>query len=499
MGCDVTRLGAEVIKAVVDGPHASFSTGTSARFPGLTTYAIDPRVAALSGTVALIASCNVARAIDGKDVDRAIVVNDRGDEFDTGAITSGQHAVGIWADVDRFHVAWITGNGLMLGEAVLKPDMTLIAMKTGPSLLGGTSQGIANYTRNGVEWRDHNNFVRLGGVGFSRPMTVGNWTVGLHGDPNWVLLFDHREQQVLVCRRVATDKACRLVADVAGNPVIAVTGAQMFLTLADFVPYAASQPPPDPQPNDPEPEPDMPLPDESAIFARIEQLRATYDAVMTDDDCVELLNRVAWEFSGVGLYDKDGGNHGVRYDNERFSIDYLVTLPPHPPRMADVFEDAGVDPGHIGKTEPQQFSWRELNAEDNETPEKFGRPIEPRPTEPPPGGDDGNGGGAGSDPEDDDDDDQAGGGSQPGDGELLKAYEAIIAALKLLPDIFRKELSESDKRLRADLPKMIREALYNELRNTEVEGGINASVRILGNISGNTRLKFVDKKSEPPQ
>lgn len=94
------------------------------------------------------------------------------------------------------------------------------------------------------------------------------------------------------------------------------------------------------------------LPDN--VFAALQQERAKYGTPMTNDQCVDLLNTVAYQFAsaGWGLYKKPSGNNGIRSDGTPCSVDFLVLSPSA--AGFDVFTDAG------GATTPQRGGEPEL-------------------------------------------------------------------------------------------------------------------------------------------
>lgn len=77
------------------------------------------------------------------------------------------------------------------------------------------------------------------------------------------------------------------------------------------------------------------------ILTSLQRERAKYGATMTDDQCVELINAVAWAHraDGWGVNAKDFGTHGVRYDGARLAHDILHHKPTD--RIYDVLASAG--------------------------------------------------------------------------------------------------------------------------------------------------------------
>lgn len=65
------------------------------------------------------------------------------------------------------------------------------------------------------------------------------------------------------------------------------------------------------------------------LLATVGKVRATYGTPMTDDECVELCNTVAWEHraDGWGLSQKLGGIRGLRRDGASCAHDILHHLP----------------------------------------------------------------------------------------------------------------------------------------------------------------------------
>jgi hypothetical protein len=83
-----------------------------------------------------------------------------------------------------------------------------------------------------------------------------------------------------------------------------------------------------------------------SLLADVTAERARYGATMTNDECVALLNAVAWKNrgNGWGLGRKTSGNRGRRSDGVECTVDGLVH------RDSTTFVDALRDAG--GKSEP---------------------------------------------------------------------------------------------------------------------------------------------------
>lgn len=99
----------------------------------------------------------------------------------------------------------------------------------------------------------------------------------------------------------------------------------------------------------------------------IQAARARYGPLMTNNECVELLNRIAWENPGWGLLSKPGGNNGQRTDGVLCSIDYLVRQSDY--AGFDVLQNAGGN----GPSAPQ---WSD-NPSDQFDQTRFVKPILP--------------------------------------------------------------------------------------------------------------------------
>jgi hypothetical protein len=135
--------------------------------------------------------------------------------------------------------------------------------------------------------------------------------------------------------------------------------------------------------------------------------------------------------------------------------------------MADVLSDAGKDDESDGLSIPQQFEWRELDADHEETPDRFVAPIVPSdqpPTPPPPGDDPG-------DPPDDGDDPPP-----TSERELIDAIRDLVAA------------SEAQTEVMAGLPQLVADIVREELRKTIYTGEIDASARFIGAVKGTVTL-----------
>lgn len=110
--------------------------------------------------------------------------------------------------------------------------------------------------------------------------------------------------------------------------------------------------------------------------------RAKYGATMSDDECAELVNAVAWQnrADGWGLSGKTFGTHGTLYDGTQIAHDILHHRPSN--RLFDVLRAAGAESAPV---------WNDLgvNTQGNRP---WTAPIAPRgaPVPPPgpfPGGD----------------------------------------------------------------------------------------------------------------
>ena len=105
--------------------------------------------------------------------------------------------------------------------------------------------------------------------------------------------------------------------------------------------------------------------------------RKMYGPTMTDDECVALINAVAWKWRGEGwgLNAKDQGKLGTRYDGRKLAHDVLHHKPTN--RMYDVLIAAGA---------ASSPTWGDLGINQNEQ-RPWVAPIEPRagtiPVDPP--------------------------------------------------------------------------------------------------------------------
>jgi hypothetical protein len=84
-----------------------------------------------------------------------------------------------------------------------------------------------------------------------------------------------------------------------------------------------------------------PAQDLNAIVDSLQAERRKYGATMNDDECVELINAVAWAHrdDGWGLSGKDFGKHGVRHDGVQVAHDVLHHRPTN--KIWDVLGAAG--------------------------------------------------------------------------------------------------------------------------------------------------------------
>lgn len=249
----------------------------------------------------------------------------------------------------------------------------------------GTSQGLLDLTGDTPIYTDDvlhhpGGYPTYNGVAFNLVMHRGVWTVGQGQDVGGVLAFNRSTNQLYRVSKAPTNQPPRLALE-AGAPVVAISfGAGLFVPFDEFTPYV-----PDVDPDNPDP--DKPMPPES-LEPLLKEYRRDYPDLMTDAQAVELLNRVAWarRADGWGLRRKESGNHGVRHDGARCSVDWLLHLPTV--TGVDCLADAGLDRAAIkaraarrGQRVPTQNTrpqWGELVPFEKGV---FVPPIEPKPIE----------------------------------------------------------------------------------------------------------------------
>jgi len=125
-----------------------------------------------------------------------------------------------------------------------------------------------------------------------------------------------------------------------------------------------------------------------SLFPQLQAERAKYGAGMTNNECVALLNAVAYRNPGWGLLLKPSGNNGTTDGLGRFvSIDHLVYQPLM--RGIDVLSDAG-------NGGPSSVGWGDVESGEEFPVDRFVAPVkpagqpepvptpEPGPTPPPP-------------------------------------------------------------------------------------------------------------------
>ena len=89
--------------------------------------------------------------------------------------------------------------------------------------------------------------------------------------------------------------------------------------------------------------------------------RAKYGATMSDNECAELMNTVAWihRVEGWGLNSKTSGTHGTRYDGQGIAHDVLHHQPTND--MFDVLIGAGAQStptwNYLGKNQNSSRPW----------------------------------------------------------------------------------------------------------------------------------------------
>lgn len=100
---------------------------------------------------------------------------------------------------------------------------------------------------------------------------------------------------------------------------------------------------------------------DNPVYDSVVSERAKYGATMTDDQCAELMNTVAWihRAEGWGLNSKTSGTHGVRYDGQGVAHDVLHHQPTND--MYDVLVGAGAQStptwNYLGKNTNSSRPW----------------------------------------------------------------------------------------------------------------------------------------------
>lgn len=98
-----------------------------------------------------------------------------------------------------------------------------------------------------------------------------------------------------------------------------------------------------------------------SLLPDLQAERAKYGATMTDDECVELCNAVAWKnrAEGWGLNQKTSGTHGERYDGQGCAHDILHHQPTN--GLYDVLIAAGAAStptwGYLGTNQNSSRPW----------------------------------------------------------------------------------------------------------------------------------------------
>lgn len=186
-----------------------------------------------------------------------------------------------------------------------------------------TSQGFADASRQGYLWRDP--VLRVGDT--MQPHPCGVMLVGQHKDdpPRCVLSHSNgTPARVLYAGLCESPRAAVVDDDVVVYALGAYEGVIVRGRPEDFpavtVPPVAPLPPQDP--------PVRPEPPMASVLETLRDLRTNYGASMTDDQCVELCNAVAYVHQDApeqwGLSYKATGTRGVRYDGTPCCHDVLV-------------------------------------------------------------------------------------------------------------------------------------------------------------------------------
>jgi hypothetical protein len=227
-----------------------------------------------------------------------------------------------------------------------------------------------------LQWTDQNRQKRVAGLEMFFPVERGGVTVGQGASGGFV--------GVSMARTFALDMSIACY-----EPHLAVNDAldqwaaccrSAGFTAAFTMPPFPAMPVPNPgpivpEPGTPEPPPvEPPAMETPNILADIEAERLKYGPKMTNAQCAEMLNAVAFRNPGFGLLKKEGGNHAVRFDGARVSVDHLTYLPNG--TTDDVLLDAGDDGD--GKTIPIWGEWEPYNDG------QYVAPIQPQGTNPPP-------------------------------------------------------------------------------------------------------------------
>ncbi|MEO8071036.1 MAG: hypothetical protein ABI652_06510 [Acidobacteriota bacterium] len=308
---------------------------------------------------------------------RLIVCNDLGAQATIGTSIGTQCVAAAFdAQTGRFVVASVR-NGAQYTVFELTPDLTVISEEilSLPSGTAGTSQGMLDMSVSrdaagkliaDIVWTDLQRSVDMGnGVQLILWMRRGPWRIGQffkRGMPDQVAVCNDLTGEWRTVYGGETSVPSRIAIDLAGTLCAAVSlVAQPFPAFAEWIrlnpavpPPAAPAPAPAPPlvttplspppapapvaPPVPPPVPGVPVNTDN-IFQTLTSLRAEYPGGMSNDQCVELLNRAAFLHRAEGwcLLLKEGGNNGARHDGTRCSVDWLVTRE----TGADFLSDAG--------------------------------------------------------------------------------------------------------------------------------------------------------------
>lgn len=323
-----------------------------------------------------------------------------------GLFAAGAGEVGVvWVQVEAGVVVWKTAivNARTLETVRVQKELNgpIVELVTTTVCAGSFTQGFNDYFPNEPEprWTHLNRYADFAGFGLYYPITRGDFTVGLSDRFYGVGVHQHSTGTHFIAWQ-GGDTQVHAHVNARGTVAVSAAGTPetLFVTPDRFLPYVVPiEPPPPPPPPDPpdppEPPEGPPVPTEPASLETMlrDEERPKFPALMSADECVEMLRRTAKRGGPKwGLLKKDSGNFGTLADGRRCSVDHLTYDFGTEVRGIDVLGSAGSVDGkgpstpQWGKVSEGEIFPRDRFVDVSQTSEVPGGPPPPDPGGPPP-------------------------------------------------------------------------------------------------------------------
>jgi hypothetical protein len=187
----------------------------------------------------------------GHTNDNAYVINDAGAELLIKASSGGNFNVAIEYDGVNFvcYATYLSGSGfidkyerVVVNEnCVEQSRQSDLDIPDDPLDCCGTVSGFYDVVGGVISWSHLPRTTRLGGQDFFNFKRRGDWTVGLQGNPNWVIAWHHTTSTLYSVDTGNNLLSPGLVETTGGDLIVAVSrDAGFFYTLTDLTTLAGA-------------------------------------------------------------------------------------------------------------------------------------------------------------------------------------------------------------------------------------------------------------------